>query len=312
MNQSTDDIENEAATWLARLHADRCDSADQVAFRAWLNQSPAHASAFEDATMVWETAGSLPRSMLQTPKKARIGRREVLAGIAVTTVAAGAVMVTSNKAAAKVYETKVGERQRIILSDNSAVTLDTDTRIIVTFTDSHRRIDLERGRVNFQTVPDARRPFIVSAAHNSVVADYSQFDVRRDGERLSVILLSGRASVQVGVNRVNLSHGQRLVSSRDGLHLDNPNLLPLLAWQMGQAILDDETLDDAVAEMNRYSEIKLTIGNREIANMRVSGVYKVGDNLAFARSVARLLPLRVTQAGDRVMLFMDSKRMRQG
>lgn len=312
MTKSRDEIENEAAAWLARLSADRRDPADEAALRAWLAESPAHAAAFEEATEVWDLSGGVPRGAFDIPRPRRhVSRRDVMAGLAVTAMAMG-TLAFWGRAEAKVFETKVGETRRVVFEDDSIAVLDTDTRIVVRYDHSDRRVELERGRVNFHVVADAVRPFIVSGARETIVARQSDFDVRRDGEKISVVLIAGNASVESGDRKAVLESGQRLVASPDGVRLDKPILLPLLAWQKGQAILENEKLIDAVSEMNRYSEVKLALGDTAIAGLRVSGVYKVGDNLGFARSIARLLPLRIQQSDDRVLLLMDAERMRQG
>lgn len=313
MVKSIEDIEIEAADWLARLNADNRTEVDARSFQDWLAESPVHAAAFEEATMIWDLAGGVPQEMLHDTrhKQGFIRRREVLAGLAVTVAAAGTFSFLG-RAEAKVYETAVGERRQVTFEDNSVAMLDTDTRIVVKFSDKNRLVDLDRGRVNFHVAPDSARPFTVAGAQQTIVAQQSDFDVRRDGENISVVLISGQASVNAGARNATLKSGERLVASADGTRLDRPSLQPLLAWQKGQAILENEKLTDAVVEMNRYSEVKLAIGDRAIEGLRVSGVYKVGDNLGFARSIARLLPLKIQQAGDRVILIMDTGRMRQG
>lgn len=313
MVKSIEDIEIEAADWLARLNADNRTEVDARSFQDWLAESLAHAAAFEEATMIWDLAGGVPQEMLHDTRQKQgfIRRREVLAGLAVTVAAAGTFSFLG-RAEAKVYETAVGERRQVTFEDNSVAMLDTDTRIVVKFSDKNRLVDLDRGRVNFHVAPDSARPFTVAGAQQTIVAQQSDFDVRRDGENISVVLISGQASVNAGARNATLKSGERLVASADGTRLDRPSLQPLLAWQKGQAILENEKLTDAVVEMNRYSEVKLAIGDRAIEGLRVSGVYKVGDNLGFARSIARLLPLKIQQAGDRVILIMDTGRMRQG
>jgi transmembrane sensor len=311
--KSTEDIEIEAADWLARLNADNRTPADEHSFQAWLAESPAHAAAFEEATMIWDLAGGVPQDMLRDGRaKQRFAhRREVLAGLAVTVAVAGTFSFLG-RAQAKVYETAVGERRQVIFEDKSVAMLDTDTRIVVKYSDRNRLVDLDRGRVNFHVAPDSARPFTVAGAQQTVVAHQSDFDVQRDGQNISVVLISGQASVNAGARNAVLKSGERLVTSGDATRLDRPSLQPLLAWQKGQAILENEKLTDAVAEMNRYSAVKLTIGDHAIEGLRVSGVYKVGDNLGFARSIARLLPLKIQQADGQVILIMDTGRMRQG
>jgi transmembrane sensor len=60
-----------------------------------------------------------------------------------------------------------------------------------------------------------------------------------------------------------------------------------------------------VAEMNRYSDTKITVDPR-VADRRVSGVYRTGDNVAFARVVAQLLSVGVRQ-GDQTLSLVPSE-----
>jgi transmembrane sensor len=45
--------------------------------------------------------------------------------------------------------------------------------------------------------------------------------------------------------------------------------------------------------MNRYTRRKLIVSDPRAANMRLSGVYRVGDPEGFAQSLAELLPVKV-------------------
>jgi transmembrane sensor len=64
--------------------------------------------------------------------------------------------------------------------------------------------------------------------------------------------------------------------------------------------------------MNRYSTIKLEVDDARIARMKVSGVYRVGDNANFARSLSRLLPVEIRVVDDRIQLVGDDARILQG
>ena len=87
--------------------------------------------------------------------------------------------------------------------------------------------------------------------------------------------------------------------------LDKPDLTPLLAWQTGQAIFENTPLSEAVREMNRYSTAKLEVDDGRVAALRVSGAYRVGDNSAFAHSVASLLPIAVREESGRMVLVAN-------
>jgi transmembrane sensor len=306
----------EAAAWLARLHADDRSVDDEEAFRAWLESKPDNARAFDAVTTVWDVTEGLLASSALSRRPARIRRRTILAGLG-SLAAVGASFAVWEEAYAGVYETAVGEQKRVRLSDGTEAFLDTDTRIRERFTQSLRAVEIDRGMVDFHVKPDARRPFVVEAAGQRIVADRTTFDVRRDGSRVSVVLLEGRATVlaiaRIAPQRFVLEHGQRAIMAQNiPIHIDRPNLTPLTAWQSGQAIFESETLAAAVAEMNRYSTLQLIVEDPVVAELRLSGVYRVGDNEAFARSVSQLVPVIIEHYPDHIALVRDESRMPEG
>ena len=311
----TPEVKAEAAAWLARLRGDDRTCADERAFQAWLKASPGHAAAFDAMTQAWEAAGALTRADRdwlerdeEPARRPMLTRRAALAAGLGTLVAAGGTLATLREAYAGVYETDIGEQKHVTLDDGTQVFLDTDTRIKVAFSDRARLVDLQRGRANFRVAPDGKRAFVVEAAAKRIVASRTTFDVRRDGDRVSVVLIQGRATVDGAA----IETGQRLVASKAKAAVDRPNLTQALAWQTGQAIFESQTLAEAVAEMNRYSTVQLVIADRGIAGLRMSGVYRVGDNAAFAQSVSKLLPVEVQKTDGRLNLVADLSRLPQG
>lgn len=311
-------IKAEAAAWLSRLRADDRSEADACAFQAWLAADARHAAAFEAINAVWDAAGGLARDV--RARKALRGsvtrRRAVLAGVG-TFIAASAGFSVWESAYAGVYETDVGEQKHVALDDGTQVFLDTDTRIRVRYSAALRKIELDRGRADFRVAPDSRRPFVVRAAGQEIVATRTTFDVRRDGDRVSVVLIAGKAALKSGTPLLPkaqdvLTAGERVVATTTEFKRDKPNLVPLLAWQTGQAIFENERLADAAAEMNRYTTMKLAVGDPTIAGLRMSGVYRVGDNASFARSVATLLPVTLEIFPDRIELMRDPTRTPEG
>ncbi len=309
----------EAAIWLARLRADDRSLEDERAFRSWLMADPRHASAFEAVNGMWDSVGALSRDLRngEVPLESGFSRRALLSGGVGLAVVAGGTIAFVQSAAAEVYRTDVGEQKHVTLKDGTGVFLDTDTKLVVDFNDKDRKVDLRYGRANFRVAPDASRSFAVVAAQKLVIGTRSTFDVRRYGDDISVLLIHGRATVKSAATDAEaerlLSDGERLsFVSGQSPKLDKPNLLPLLAWHTGQAIFENSLLTDVVLEMNRYSTIKLEVDDTRIARMKVSGVYRVGDNANFARSLARLLPVEIRVVDDRIQLVGDDARMLQG
>ena len=307
----------EAAAWLARLHAENRDAADEAAFRLWLRASPAHALAFEAVDRIWSDVGGLTdlktdlRTDLRGVRLREPGptsRRALLAGVGLLAVTGGSALFWRS-ASAKVYETDVGEQRHVALDDGSQLLLDAKTRISVSFSETARTVDMQYGRANFHVVPDLKRPFIVEAAEHRIVATRCNFDVRCEDGQVQVVLIRGEADVKPSSasdgRGERLRAGERLVASNDIEKRDKPDLTHVLAWQNGYEMFDKENLAQAAEEMNRYSTYRLEV-DPSVAGLKVSGMYRVGDNSAFAHSLAKLLPIAVRQNGDTVLLTADS------
>jgi transmembrane sensor len=309
------EIRAEAAAWLARLHAEDRDAADEAGFRAWLNTSPSHAAAFEAVDRVWSDVGGLSdlRTDLRTGslpvrERGQTSRRALLAGVGLLAVTGGSAMFWRS-ASAKVYETEIGEQKHVALDDGSQLFLDAKTRVAVAFSETERNVNMQYGRVNFRVVPDLKRPFVVEAAERKIVASRCNFDVRCEDGQVQVVLIHGEADVKPASAPASqgqrLQAGERLVASNDVEKRDKPDLTRVLAWQSGYEMFDNQDLAQAAEEMNRYSTAKLAV-DPSVAGLKVSGVYRVGDNGAFAHSLTKLLPVTVRQIGDTYMLSADS------
>lgn len=314
------EVRAEAAAWLARLHAEDRDGADERAFRAWLNANPAHAAAFEAVDRMWSDVGGLSVKTArpdlrrnfgreQVGEPAKTSRRLLLAGVGLLAVAGGSGLFWRS-ASAKVYETEVGEQKHVSLDDGSQLFLDAKTRIAVAFSETARTVNMQYGRANFRVVPDSKRPFIVEAAEHRIVATRCNFDVRCEDGQVQVVLIHGEADVRPASappteQGETLRSGERLVASETVEKRDKPDLTRVLAWQTGYEMFDKEDLGDAVEEMNRYSTQRLAV-DPTVASLKVSGVYRVGDNAAFARSLTKLLPVAVHEDGDTLLLTADT------
>jgi transmembrane sensor len=305
-------VKIEAAQWLARQRSNLRTDSDARAFQAWLAENPAHGEAFEALTTVWDAAGGYPRDMRGTraPAAASTSRRAVMAGLVAAPVAAGAAyLAMPPRAEARTYITKVGEQQAVDLPDNSRALLDTDSRIDVTFDRDRRVVTLRYGRANFTVVPDTGRPFIVEAAESRIVADASNFDVRCGGRNACVLLFSGQISVDLNNEVRRPSPGERVTLTGETVgNIDRPRAAAAAAWHSGHTVFEDTRLSDAVAEMNRYSTLGVKIQGRDLGAKRISGVYRNGDSVAFANTVAALTGAEVKETPSRVFLIASDGR----
>jgi transmembrane sensor len=315
MGSPSETVQAEAAAWLVRLQSDRRVPADTRAFQAWVAEDESHAAAFEAASMVWDVTGGLSRDLRGGAPvgRTRRSRRAVVAGGGAL-LAAGVAVALWRAQEPEIYQTEIGEQKHVALKDGSQVFLDTASRLTVNFTSMGRAATLGYGQAGFHITADPVRPFILEAAQGKIVASASDFNVRHDGERVSVLVMQGSADVLwPDATPARLAPGDRLrLAPGIAAQRDRPQLAPLLAWQTGQAVFENGRLSDAVAEMNRYSTVKLAILDSNAGELRMSGVYAVGDNLAFANSISRLLPIRVVQRENRIDIVTDRRRWGRG
>lgn len=292
----------EAAAWLARLRADDRTREDETRFRQWL-ADPINAERFEYVSTIWDDMDALRDVPRSQPVPRKLSRRRMLAGsMAVCTVAG--LGLQWSLATAGIYTTERGEQRRLTLEDGSRLLLNTDTSVKVRFDTERRRIDLRRGQALFEVSADPR-PFLVSAGDHDLTVRRGRFDMRRETDQLSVLAIDAVATLaqdSAAENAVlRIGEGERVrVDANRRVEHDRPNVNDALAWQSGNAVFRAESLSRVVAEMNRYTERELVLMDDRAAALRISGVYRVGDNGAFARSLAKLLPIKI-EVTDRVI-----------
>lgn len=296
-------INRQAADWLARLHADDRSVHDEADFRAWLGADPSRARAFEKASGIWDAVGGLRDDPRPAPpvQREQTSRRAVLAGGAGLILTCG-LGLGWRQAHAGVYQTDLGEQRRFRLEDSTRIMLDTSTRVRFTADESRRLLTLTSGRVDIEIARDAR-PFVIEAGDTSAVMQSGRLDLRRDEHTVAITAIQGSASVQSVRARTVLAAGNRIaMESGRNDRLDRPEIDDLLAWQSGRLAFRDETVAQAVAEMNRYTSRELVVSDPTAAEMRLSGVYRVGDPEGFARSLAILLPVAIAEEPGRIRI----------
>jgi transmembrane sensor len=161
---------------------------------------------------------------------------------------------------------------------------------------------LASGRLDVEVARDVR-PFVIEAGDKSAVTQSGRLDLRRDDDVVLITAVQGSAQVHSADARLELAAGHRIAMApgRED-KLDRPEIDDLVAWQSGRLAFRDETVEQAVAEMNRYSRRELVVADTRAAGLRLSGVYRVGDPEAFARSLAVLLPVEIGVEADSIRI----------
>ena len=331
----TREMAAEAAVWIARLHGPERSKLMERECLAWQALSPAHRLAFERCTDLWMDVAGVDRAAVVRASDAavpedllgrrlRLGPRTLVASLTAVVVLAAALLAQP-WLQGDTYDTGIGEQRLVVLQDGTRMSLNTSTRVKVELGQTQRRVSVEGGEAFFEVAKDAGRPFVVRAAGAEVTATGTAFVVRvapgvdAGRKTLAVTLVEGRVVVRGADDSVTAQHagpplqmspGERLRvpgSARSGAggaaRVDRPRMDQVLAWKRGEAIFDNTALLDALAEMNRYSAVPVVVADPQaLGGLRVSGLFKTGDNAGFAHALAALHGLAVREGPGQLEL----------
>jgi len=310
-----DAIYEQAALWWARRNESGAEV--RAAFAHWLAADPLHAEAFDAIEQAWDAFDDAlpeadmidmdgpvvaPSSGLAHRPARHMSRRWFGAGLLGAAAAAGAGVFLWQKGRTETYEfiTGVGERRRETLADGSSVDLDANSHLRVELNGWKRKLELVKGRVLFDVAKDANRPFVVTAATETVTALGTLFWVEVRHAETTVSLIRGRVRAETTGDSVELAPGD-LVAFSGGRRL---RLAPggdasvTQAWRTGRLVFDNEPLGRVAERMNDYSTDKITVGDAKAAGIRISGSFLAGRTQAFTDALESYYGLSVSRSGQ--------------
>jgi transmembrane sensor len=209
------------------------------------------------------------------------------------------------------YASSEQMRRDVALPDGSAVQLDVDSEIRVTYSESRRDILLVNGRALFAVAKDAARPFVVSAGEAHTTALGTHFQVQREGQQVQVTLTEGAVAVASDAGRrETLSPGEQISLTTDGQVQEKRAIdaQAVTSWSRGRLVFRDTPLGEALQEVNRYGTRKVRLGDPELADLSVDGNFIAGETDLIVSAFAAALPLRVAAGSTgEIILFRRYK-----
>ena len=341
---------DQAADFAARIYSGSLSAADKQVLDKWLAESAENRDAYRDMLDTWYLTGAAADRLDEVESKAVNGNRvrssqrwprwATAAGV-VLAVSAGLLALVNSAlykngdaqqaSALASYTTGTGEQKTVELQDGSVVMLNTNTRLLIDYSDTRRRIILQQGEAFFDVQRDPSRPFTVDAGTRAVTALGTSFDVHKAGFQLEVAvvegvvaihraeervnsgmqmaaLVPGRSPAPTAVDRYRLEAGAAAVfPGRSANHhrvtvsaLQNTARFP--EWRFGAIRFNDQPLYQVVKELNRYTRKKVLIEDSRIIEMKISGVFQLGSIDNALHNLEGALPLQVTQYPDRIVI----------
>lgn len=308
-------VDQQASDWLALLVTGDASSEDRVRHKTWLREHPNNQAAFDRACHTYgqlRTMGEQVRSITppdlepeeiasyltggdnrrQRPESRMMWVAVAAAGIVVAVL--GSLMHLPDSGT--LYRTDVGQQMSFTLPDRSTVELNTDTELHVVYSDGARSIVLRQGEAYFDVAHDSSRPFVVEAGEGSIRAVGTGFVVRVSDQAVKVTVTEGMVEVMHdSLNTVEdtrsdvafekpipskLSEGQRVEYDQQAVRvaeLARDDIERDLAWRKGLLIFDGQTLEEVIAEVERYVDTRLVVTDSDLRQLRVGGAFKAGD-----------------------------------
>ena len=309
-----------ALGWIARFRSEDASANDREAFALWLAENPSHQRAMDDMLEMWDdlsvvSALPFPETLIQTA--ANQSRWWVGSAAAAAALIAAIVLWPLGEQASEPlqFQTAMGEQKSFELEDASVLTLNTNSRVTVSYHDDQRQLHLESGEAFFKVTPDADRPFSVDAGSARVTVLGTAFNIERNDASTEVTVTEGvvrvtelRTGSQTPRSSL-LRANQRLSATTAGLGettaVDDDRDT---AWRRGELVAYGMTLPELASELERYGDTRLRFGDADVASLSVSGVFRLDDPDATIAAIALSLDLEVKSVDDNTVLLLKAPR----
>lgn len=317
---------DEAECWFVRLLEPDCTDDDRAAFDRWYSTSPEHARAYREVERLWVLGADAVKdpaviaaaelALRETRPEARRRRpRWFVPAMAAAAVLVAALVVVPRWLASHMtpdgtrYATTIGQMRSVNLDDGSTILLDTDSVVVERYNADVRRVDLLHGKAQFHVQGNKAWPFVVHAQNGTVTAVGTRFQVRVNDDAAIVTLLEGRLSIATrsssGQQSASLSAAEQLKFDSSGVigPVHPADMQAAEGWTEGKLFVHDWLLPDLLSEMNRYSSVEVRIADPLLRTVRISGVFRAGDQQGLLLALQKGWSIRAERASSTLFLL---------
>lgn len=313
-------IDTQAMAWAMRAAGQDLDAGARAELDAWCARDIRHEGAYLRALAILHTVDAAAAEHRNTSRQRGLAARFGAAANArwwrwylPGALAAGlaAVMVLGWRPAppppqAMVVATAIGELRQVALSDRSSASVSSATRIEVVIGADERRVRLAQGEAWFAVARDPGRPFVVEAGPVRVRAVGTAFSVRRDPGATRVLVTEGVVEVwrdgAAGRTRLAAGESARVDAARVTISRQSGAVQRALAWREGKLVFQNDTLDAAAREFNRYNARPIVIADRALAGRTVVGQYRIDGPERFAGDMQAIFKVPVQVTPERIVI----------
>ncbi len=326
-------IDAKAALWVARNERG-LSAEEQADFDQWLAAEPRHDEAYFEIQVIWqgmdELSSDAAEASLHGPETSRIVNGfywiSGLAAVLVLGLAFWSIDFngSSGQAKATTYVLETSGYKRHVLEDGSTLELKPDTRLTVTYTQSQRRVFLEKGESFFSVEGDPDRPFVVESKLGIVTAIGTAFSVKLAAGFSEVWVVEGRVKVakptaienyenQVSSLENEVVAGQMIIQDTTSgrynykvVSISPEELEVQLEWKDRILQFVSAPLYEIVAEFNRLNDVKIILLNDEMKTKRLTVAMEPDNYQDFVKMLELSLDAQI-KYGEKI-IFVSSQK----
>lgn len=323
---SAADIEAAAGDWIARL--DRtgqldsdCDVealvASNPAFASWVSQDLRHRISFLQLLSTWQRTERLAALQAGNVEASPKPPKHFAKWMAIATPVAAAVCLgllvpvmgwfAPSSSEPEVYFSQMGQQRVVTLEDGTVMTLNTNSRVDVSYSGGVRLAVLVRGEALFEVAKDPERPFRLDTPSGDIEVLGTVFGAELKSDALEVAVVEG--IVALTPESGSQDHTQRMTAGMIG-HSNAMDVITedvgvdevedRLLWRSGRIRFKNMPLSDVADEFNRYSRRELVITDEVAAQLRIGGTFAADNMDGFVRLAETGMGLNVNRSPDRV------------
>ena len=300
----SEELIDSATRWYVLLRSGQATAGDWKRYEQWRAADPRHDALcrqLETRLGVFQVpqAQGVSGKVLQQALEAPSSRRHVLqVALAGAGVAVGAAFLAKPMGLTELtadIRTGTGERRTVTLDDGTELLLNAQSAADIQFTPQRRLVRLREGELLAKVASDRLRPFLIQTEQTRLCAYGNRFLVREREGQGQIVALNGAVEIDNG-------HGERLqLAAGHEVHYDRSGFGPIeisssgaTAWVDGFLQVRDRPLAEVIEALRPYHNGVLRL-DPAVAELRVSGLYRLDNPQQILDTLARTLPIHITR-----------------
>lgn len=262
------DIIDQAIAW--HLRRSELTADDWRAFTIWMEESPAHADAFDrialddsllDISFARDIGQPVPARDIRAASPLRRRWPWAVAGGG---LAAGLVLaiMPAGFRGDPAYEvnTRPGEQRTVPLGDGTRIEMSGGTRLALR-RDDMRFAELKSGEAIFHVRHDEQNPFTLHSGGLTIRDLGTVFNVAREGAQMGVQVAEGAVMFQPDAEAVVLKPGSTLSTREGGDQILIGRVDPAMVggWRHGRLAFSETALGDVIKAVRRQSGMRIDL-----------------------------------------------------